>query len=377
MDYNSGMGQGETLPLVCNGRYDALSGTKEPPRVLLCRGKPHFLENLFNLVEITVQTNFRALFLPSSKKGLHLQNKLKQMALMDTERLNPLNDYLFLKYMGEKGDEVQLQAFLNAVLQRTGKDHLQSVEILENRGFPADIKGDKASVLDVRAIMQDGTKVNIEVQLKNLHDMNKRSLFYWSREYAESIAAGQEYHELPGVIAINIVDFEYIAVDDFHASFHLWEDRHRNCMLTDAMEIHFIDMVKYKRMQEKDITNNPLHRWLTFFDKNTNDKILEEVLKMDTAIQKAQERISFVLSDKEALHAYHMREMAIMDYNSGMGQARREGEERGIVIGEKRGEKRGEKKGKVEESLNMKKAGMSIKQICLLTNLSEEEIRRL
>jgi hypothetical protein len=41
---------------------------------------------------------------------------------MSIERLNPLNDYLFLKYMGEKGDEEQLLAFLNAVLHRTGKD---------------------------------------------------------------------------------------------------------------------------------------------------------------------------------------------------------------------------------------------------------------
>ena len=30
-------------------------------------------------------------------------------------RLNPLNDYLFCKVMGEKGSEVQLLGFLNAV----------------------------------------------------------------------------------------------------------------------------------------------------------------------------------------------------------------------------------------------------------------------
>jgi hypothetical protein len=29
-------------------------------------------------------------------------------------RLNPLNDFLFYKIMGEKGDEVQLLGFLNA-----------------------------------------------------------------------------------------------------------------------------------------------------------------------------------------------------------------------------------------------------------------------
>jgi hypothetical protein len=33
-----------------------------------------------------------------------------------TERMDPLNDFLFLKFMGEKGDEDQLLAFLNAVV---------------------------------------------------------------------------------------------------------------------------------------------------------------------------------------------------------------------------------------------------------------------
>jgi hypothetical protein len=37
---------------------------------------------------------------------------------MDKERLNPLNDFAFQKALGEKGDEVQLMAFLNAVLTR-------------------------------------------------------------------------------------------------------------------------------------------------------------------------------------------------------------------------------------------------------------------
>jgi predicted transposase/invertase (TIGR01784 family) len=136
-------------------------------------------------------------------------------------------------------------------------------------------------------------------------------------------------------------------------------------MLTDALEIHFIDMVKFKRLREKDITNNPLHRWLTFFDKNANNKILEEVIKMDTAIQKAQERMTFVTNDKESLRAYDMREMALSDYTSGMNFARREG----ITIGEKRG--------KLEIAMNMKKNGMDPHQIMILTNLSEDEIRRL
>jgi hypothetical protein len=56
-------------------------------------------------------------------------------------RLNLLNDYLFLKVMGEKGDEEQLLGFLNAVLRRTGKDRLVQVEILENKTFTPEVIG--------------------------------------------------------------------------------------------------------------------------------------------------------------------------------------------------------------------------------------------
>ncbi|GHT80222.1 hypothetical protein FACS1894130_11100 [Spirochaetia bacterium] len=151
------------------------------------------------------------------------------------ERLNPLNDFLFLKMMGEKGDEEQLLAFLNAVLKRSGREHLQSVEIIENRAIPADVIGGKSSVLDVRARTEAGDGVEIEVQLRNLGNMDRRSLFYWSREFTRGLASGQEYEEVPNVIAINIVGYEFLPqVPDYQTTFHIWEDRHRDIMLTDG-----------------------------------------------------------------------------------------------------------------------------------------------
>ena len=61
------------------------------------------------------------------------------------KRLNPLNDYLFLKVMGSKGDEVQLLGFLNAVLERTGHPKYDSVEIIENRALSAEFIGNSES----------------------------------------------------------------------------------------------------------------------------------------------------------------------------------------------------------------------------------------
>jgi len=277
------------------------------------------------------------------------------------KRLNPLNDYLFQKYLGEKGDEEQLMSFLNAVLRRTRKARIVELEILENKTLTADIIGDKASILDVRAVTDTGTKVNVEVQLRNVGNMDRRSLFYWSREYAKGIEAGQDYIELPNVIAINIVDFEFIPINDYHTSFHLWEDVHKDYMLTDALEIHFVDMVKFKKFADKDIKNNPLHRWLTFFDKDVPDDVLKEVLSMEAAILKANEKIEHVSKDRDAMRLYEMREMGMSDMTSAINSAVARGRDGGLK----------------EIAKNALRKGYDIAEIADITGLDESAIREL
>jgi len=236
----------------------------------------------------------------------------------------PLNDFLFYKIMGEKGDEVQLLGFINAVLHRTGENRFNSVEILENKTFTPEVIGDKSSVIDVRAILQDSTRTNIEVQLRNQHNMDRRILFYWSKEYASSLEAGQNYSELPNVIAINIVNYDFPPLREVHTCFHLREDKHRDYVLTDALEIHFLDMVQYRK-QWKGNVNDPLSRWLAWFDMGNGEELAAEAVKMDAAIEAANERMVYVTGDKEAIRAYERRQMALSDYNSTISFARDEG----------------------------------------------------
>ena len=114
-------------------------------------------------------------------------------------RFNSLNDYLFYKVMGEKGDEPQLTSFLNAVLSRSGRKPILSLEILEKKTFVRDLIQGKSCVLDVRAALSDKTKVNIEVQIGNEYNIDRRSLFYWSKLYTEGFKKGRNYRELPDV----------------------------------------------------------------------------------------------------------------------------------------------------------------------------------
>jgi len=288
---------------------------------------------------------------------------------MPQRRLNPLNDFLFYKIMGEKGDEVQLLGFLNAVLGRTGANRFNAVDIIENKTFTPKVIGDKTSILDVRAVLQGKTKINIEVQVRNQRNMDRRSLFYWSKEYSESLGAGQDYQKLPNVIAINIVDFDYPPVRDFHTRFHLREDNDRDIILTGALEIHFINMVKYRRQARKGVVNDPLSRWLVWLNKNSPPELIAEVVKMDSAIQAANERMVYVTGDKEAIRAYEMRQMALSDYTSAINYAR--------STGMTKGRQKGRTEEKLEIARKMKEIGDSIEKIHTITGLSIKTIEQM
>jgi predicted transposase/invertase (TIGR01784 family) len=240
------------------------------------------------------------------------------------ERLNPLNDYLFLKIMGEKGDEEQCIAFINAVLADSNGNPLRLVKILENRSISSENLGDKSVVLDFRALaetdIKKNIKVNIEVQLKDLRNMTERTLYYWAREYVSGIKEGEDYSELPRVITINIVDFDHVKLDNFHTAFRLREDTRRDYVLTDALEIHFLNMVKFRKLESKDM-NNALYRWLTYFDVKAPEHELMEVIKMDAAIQRAQTRLEQVTHDNEFMHKYTLRQMAMSDWTTGVNTA--------------------------------------------------------
>jgi predicted transposase/invertase (TIGR01784 family) len=288
---------------------------------------------------------------------------------MIKERLNPLNDFAFQKAMGEKGDEVQLTAFLNAVLKRTRRNHIEWVEILEDKDMPASLVGGKAGKLDVLAKLEDGTKVNVEVQLTNQYNMERRSLDYWAWHYARGIGSGQNYSLLPAVIGINILDFGYITLEEFHTSFHLYEDRHKEYMLTDALELHFLDMVKFRKEPEKDIKKDALQRWLVYFDKYSPEELIEEVLKMDRAIQEMQKKIDWIQGDPGLLRSYLRYEKAASDEITRIYGARKEGREEG--------RQEGRQEGKVEVAAKMKKRGVPPDQIAEDTGFSLDEIEKL
>ena len=231
-------------------------------------------------------------------------------------RFNPLNDFLFHKTMGVKGNEPQLIGFLNAVLVPSGRKPIDTVEILDKKIYVKDIISGKSCSLDVRAALADGSRVNIEVQVRDKKNMDRRSLFYWGKMYAETLQSGDDYRDLPDTIAINIVGYDFPDGGGAHTRFRLREVTDPTLELTGAMEIHFLNVVKWRRQVRKDFSGDPLHRWLAWLDPESPPETIEEVKSMDIAIAHADGRQRVVMRGRRAREAYEATQKAEMDRRS-------------------------------------------------------------
>ena len=104
--------------------------------------------------------------------------------------LNPINDFVFQKIFGALENKDLLIALLNAILGLPSDKLIEDLTVINSAHLHKDSFEDKTGILDVRAKTANSKIVNIEVQLKNQYNMEKRTLFYWSRLFAEQLKKG-------------------------------------------------------------------------------------------------------------------------------------------------------------------------------------------
>lgn len=153
------------------------------------------------------------------------------------------NDFVFKKLFGEPGSEAILKSLLQAIL----KIDIAEVEIRRDRELKKKHKNDKLGIIDIKAIIHDQIKVNIEMQVRNEYNIGKRSFFYLSKLYSEDLSKGEMYQNLSKVIAINILCYTEFSHNDCHSIFKLTDQHHDESYYMDTCEIHFIELTKIKR----------------------------------------------------------------------------------------------------------------------------------
>lgn len=133
-------------------------------------------------------------------------------------------DYAFKQLFGSERNKNITIVFLNAILQRTGRDKVKEVMFV-NQEIGGEFQDDKQSRLDIIVKTQSGEHINVEMQLSNQDDMMKRTLYYWSRLFTKQLQKGKGYRTLLPTITINICNFTiFDDIQHYHTTYHLYED---------------------------------------------------------------------------------------------------------------------------------------------------------
>lgn len=273
-------------------------------------------------------------------------------------------DYAFKRLFGVEGNEDILIGFLNAVLQSSINEEITSL-YLDDPHLPREQKDDKLSILDLRATLNNGIKINIEIQVRDKKDMIERSLFYWSGMYYSQMTQGMKYTELRPTICINIVDFILFPEEKEFHNVNTVMNKKSKRIITGNMQLHFLEIPKVIQEWQGERMNpweDSLARWLLLFPAHEDERlttILEAIaMEKDPVLKKAIEDWERLSSDKDFLRLYEAREKAIKDRISEIETA----------------EEKGAKEAKIQLIQNMIKVGLPIEKVAEAAELSVEEV---
>lgn len=224
---------------------------------------------------------------------------------------------------------------------------------------------EKQSILDIKAKTAEGKLINIEMQLFNPYNMEKRTLFYWSEMYYHQIQKGDNYSHLKKCVTINILNYSCLPNERYHNVFHLREDQ-TGISLIDDVEIHVMELTK---LEEQAVpVAGGLVNWLLFL-KGVEQPNWEVLTLNEPMLKKAMDTLEFLSQDAATRMEYEARMKYLRDEVSRMEGAKALGIAEGITEGIVR-----EKKEMARKLLTM---GNDVDFVVKLTELSEQEVRLL
>ncbi len=111
----------------------------------------------------------------------------------------------------------------------------------------------------MRARDAAGRQYNIEVQLREETYYVERPLYYLAKLYSDQLESGKEYDKLRRTVAISTLDFPLFPdLPELHTRFRFCDPAH-GLELSDILEIHYLELTKFRRDQP---LVTPLEKWL-------------------------------------------------------------------------------------------------------------------
>ena len=284
--------------------------------------------------------------------------------MSEQKLLNLTNDYIFKRTFGYKESGEITKILLRDILQ----DDVSSVQLEYQTITEKELMDDKVGIMDIKAVLNGNTQCDIEMQVVNQHNIEKRILFYWAKMYTHSIKEGNEYNDLKKSICVLIADFELDGLKDIRKYITKWnirEEEYKSVILTDVLELVIIELPKYIKYAKKEKRQN-LNLWLEFLKNpeviivaNENDS--KDIRETKNAIKNAQENLEKISQDEHEKYLAELREKYIRDQ----------------VAVQEYGYYKGQEVKQKEIAKKLLEEGMDIETVARITELDVEEIKKI
>lgn len=254
----------------------------------------------------------------------------------------PTVDFCFKKLM----DNTKVRKGFIAALLKTEPDRIRKTTVLPTE-LGRDYADDKLGILDVRVSLDDGTQIDMEMQVAYFGNWDARALFYLSKMFTEQLKEGEPYGNLKKCIHVSILDFVRFKDDEECYRSLYFCDPKTGRKYTDLMEIQILEL---KKLTAKSDEEETIISWMRFLGGKSREEF-ENMAKSDEYMSEAYETLKKLSSDEQSKLEYEARQKAIRDYNSQMSSALSEGIERGELLGRIKLVKKKQQKGKSIEEI--------------------------
>ncbi|WP_341751229.1 MULTISPECIES: Rpn family recombination-promoting nuclease/putative transposase [unclassified Candidatus Tisiphia] len=255
------------------------------------------------------------------------------------DKITPRVDLAFKKIFGVEENKDLLISLINSIVSK--EDQVAELTLL-NPYNPKSFKSDKLSILDVKAKSVDGKRFNIEIQISDEADYDKRALYYWAKLYTEQLKVAQDYSTLSKAIGIHILNFTSIPnVTKYHNVFHIVE-KDSGLLYFKDLELHTIELNKFTDNSYEELPDilkkvkNSLDMWTAFLTRHdllNKDNLPKEL--DNVALKKALTVLDVMNFTDEEREAYedHLKWLRIEanTLKKQLEKGREEGREEGII----------------------------------------------
>jgi predicted transposase/invertase (TIGR01784 family) len=277
--------------------------------------------------------------------------------------LDVKTDYAFKKVFGSEESKDILISFLNAVIDFADGTEIKDLTIVDPYQIPI-IKGMKDTYVDVKAVLSNGGRVIVEMQVLNVEGFEKRVLYNAAKAYSTQLHKSEAFAGLEPIIALTVTDFEMFEdIKPVITYFRLLEKK-TLATYSDDIELIFIELPKFTKKETELETISD--KWIYFIKHAGSLEYIPESLK-ETPIDKAFSIANKAGLSEEELEIQDKRRDFIWLQKGSLDKARKDGWKQGVA--------EGKAEGKAEIVRMMKKRNMDIRLIAELTGLTTDEIR--